>query len=408
MDRAVILAGTFDTKGEEYLYVRGLFQELGIPTIMIDVGTGESDIPADISAEEVAAIAGYDIRKLREENDRGKAVKAVSEGLAMIVPELWKNGAVAAMMGLGGSGGTAIITTAMRALPLGIPKMMISTMAGGNVSPYVGNSDLIMIPSITDISGLNKISRTVFRGAVQAMAGMLGYCGSLSPDSFPDKPRVAATMYGVTTPCVTTAQRILEEAGYEVIVFHASGNGGKTMEELIDAGVFQGVLDITTTEWCDEFFGGIMAAGPHRNEAASRNGIPQVVSVGAMDMVTYGPPDTVPAEYRDRKLYAHNPMVTVMRTSVEDNQKLGEKLAEKINLARGNAVLLLPLKGVSAVDAEGKVFYGPEEDRALFETLKSNVEITRIPIIEMDCHINDPAFGEAAAVLLMAMMENKI
>ena len=404
MNQTVILAGTLDTKGEEYLYVKSLFEELGFTVILVDAGINPSSVEADISAKAVAEAGGKDIEKLREDKDRGAAVKAMSQGLALIMPHLFARTGAGGIMGLGGSGGTALITPAMRTLPLGIPKIMISTVAGGNVSPYVGSSDLIMFPSIADIAGLNKLSRVVFRSAVQAMAGMLGCTKALSPDTFPDKPRVAATMYGVTTDCVTTARRIMEENGYEVIVFHASGNGGKVMEQLISEGAFCGVLDLTTTEWCDELFGGIMAAGPARGEAAARTGIPQVVSVGAMDMVTFGPPETVPAKYRERKLYPHNPMITVMRTNEEENRQLGENLARKLNMGRGSTVLLLPLKGVSAVDAEGKVFYGPDEDRVLFETLKKQVDTSGIPIIELDCHINDQAFGEAAAVLLMAML----
>ena len=405
MEKAVILAGTFDTKGEEYGYVRSLFEELGIPTILIDTGTNAPSITPTITAGQVAAAAGYDIETLRAEAVRGKAVKAMMEGLKIIVPALYQGGVVAGMVGLGGSGGTSILTPAMRKLPFGVPKIMVSTMAGGNVAPYVGNSDMIMIPSIVDIAGLNKISRVVFRGAVQAMSGLLGCTSSLSEDQYPDKPRIAATMYGVTTPCVMEARRLLEERGYEVIIFHASGNGGRTMEQLIDAGAFCGVLDITTTEWCDELYGGIMAAGTDRSEAAARNHIPQVVSVGAMDMVTFGPPETVPDHYKDRNLYPHNPMVTIMRTNVEENIALGKKLAEKLNLAQDNTILLLPMKGVSAVDAQGKVFYGPEEDKALFETLKEHVDTSRIPVLELNCHINDKEFPWSSAMLLLEMIE---
>lgn len=406
MNKGILLAGTFDSKGEEYAYVRSLFDQVGIPVITIHAGTWAPTVPVDISNEEVAAIAGYDLKKLQADGDRGKAVAAMTEGLALLVPELCRKGIVCGMMGLGGSGGTALVTPAMRKLPYGVPKIMISTMAGGNVSPYVGNSDMIMIPSICDISGLNKISRSVFRKAVQAMAGMVGCPCTLPEDLYPDKPRIAATMYGVTTPCVTKAREYLEEKGYEVVVFHASGNGGKTMEEFIDAGVFCGVLDMTTTEWCDELYGGIMAAGPHRSEAAARQGIPQVVSTGALDMVTYGPPETVPAHYRDRKLHAHNPMITVMRTSVEDNMEIGRTLAQKINLAKDRTILILPKKGVSAVDREGQVFYGPKEDQALFTTLKKEVDRSKIPIIEIGCHINDDLFAQTAALLLLTMIES--
>ncbi len=411
MSRAVILAGTFDTKGLEYNYIKSLFDELGIQTIMVNTGTGDAPFPVEVTSEEVAGAVGYDLGQLRKENDRGRTVAAMAQGLKALVPALYKalhqSGTAAGIMGLGGSGGTSILTPAMRELPFGVPKIMVSTMAGGNVAPYVGNSDLIMIPSIVDIAGLNKISRIVFRGAVLAMAGMLGCEKSLSPDSFPEKPRIAATMYGVTTPGVTFARDLLEKHGYEVIVFHASGNGGRTMEQLIEKGAFCGVLDLTTTEWCDELFGGIMAAGPDRSEAAAKKKIPQVVSVGAMDMVTFGPPETVPEKYRDRKLYPHNPMITVMRTDVRENTLLGMKLSEKLNLAQDHTVLLLPLKGVSAVDAEGNVFWGEEEDKVLFDTLRRNVDSSRIPVVELDLHINDREFGETAARLLMKLIDLK-
>ncbi len=407
MQKAIILAGTFDTKGEEYKYVKSLFDELEIATILIDTGGREPAFEPDISADKVAELAGYNLQQLREDNDRGRMVTAMMEGLQMLVPYLYEKGSVAGMLGLGGSGGTSILTPAMRTLPWGVPKIMVSTMAGGNVAPYVGTSDLIMFPSIADISGLNRITRFVLRGAVQAMAGMLGCTRTLSEDQYPDKPRIAATMYGVTTPGVTAARKLLEDNGFEVIIFHASGTGGRVMEQLIDAGAFCGVLDLTTTEWCDELFGGIMAAGPNRSEAASRNHIPQVVSPGAMDMVTFGPMDTVPEKYADRKKHVHNPMVTVMRTNVEENKALATKLAEKINRAQEYTVLLLPLKGLSGVDAQGKVFWGPEEDKALFDTLKEKVDVKRIPVIELDCNINDEEFGEAAAVILMEMIFHK-
>ena len=407
MKKAIILAGTFDTKGEEYQYVKDLFDELDLATILIDTSGRPSGMEADISAEKVAELAGYDLNQLRAENDRGTTVRAMMEGLQILVPYLYDQGTVAGMLGLGGSGGTSLLAPAMRTLPWGVPKIMVSTMAGGNVSHYVGTSDLIMFPSIADISGLNKITRFVLRSAVQAMAGMLGCTKTLAPDQYPDKPRIAATMYGVTTPAVTYARKLLEDNGFEVIIFHASGTGGRVMEQMIDAGAFCGVLDLTTTEWCDELYGGIMAAGETRSEAASRNHIPQVVSVGAMDIVTFGPPETVPPKYADRKKHAHNPMVTIMRTNVEENTALGHKLAEKINRAQDYTVLLLPLKGVSAVDAEGGVFWGPEEDKALFDALKDKVAVDRIPVIELDCNINDEEFGEAAAVILMEMIFHK-
>jgi len=405
MKKTVVLVGTFDTKGKEYEYVKGLLEELGIGVLTINIGIYPTSFEGIITADEVAVIGGSSRSNLADDNDRGAATAVMSRGLSRLLPALCSKGLVDGVLSMGGSGGTAMATAGMRAMPMGIPKIMISTMAGGNVGPYVGTSDIIMIPSIVDIAGLNTISRTVFRRGVMIMAGLLGYSGVLKPDNSPARPTIAATMYGVTTPCVTCAKEYLEQKGYEVIVFHASGNGGRMMEKLIRQGAFCGVLDITTTEWCDQLYGGIMAAGTHRSEAAADCGVPQVVSVGAMDMVTFGPPETVPDCYQERKLIPHNPMVTVMRTTAEENRELGQVLAGKLNRSKGNTVLILPLRGVSAVDAEGKVFYGPEEDQALFDTLRDQIDREKVGLLELDCHINDKEFGIAAAQMLIRLMD---
>ena len=404
MNKTVVLVGTFDTKGKEYEYVKRLLEELGIHVLTVNIGIFPGSFEGDITADEVAGLGGSSLSRIVYDNDRGAATAVMSRGLSHLLPELYEKGFLDGVLSMGGSGGTAMATAGMRALPMGIPKIMISTMAGGNVSPYVGTSDIIMIPSIVDIAGLNTISRTVFRRGVMIMAGLLGCSGTLKPDTCPSRPAIAATMYGVTTPCVTYAKDYLEQKGYEVIVFHASGNGGRMMEQLIRQGAFCGVLDITTTEWCDELYGGIMAAGPHRSEAAADCNIPQVVSVGAMDLVTFGPPETVPACCQDRKLYPHNPMITVMRTTAEENRELGHVLAEKLNRSRGNTILILPLRGVSAMDAEGKAFFGPEEDQALFDTLRSQIDREKVGLAELDCHINDRGFGITAAELLIHLM----
>ena len=283
---------------------------------------------------------------------------------------------------------------------------MVSTMASGNVEQYVGTSDIVMIPSIVDVAGLNAISKTIFRNAVLAAAGMVDLKDRLPQEEEDGKPLVAATMFGVTTPCVEHAKECLENHGYEVMVFHATGTGGKTMEAMARSGYFKGILDLTTTEWCDQVIGGVLAAGEKRNEAASLCGIPQVVSVGAMDMVNFGPPDTVPEKFKGRKFYQHNPTVTLMRTTLEENIEIAQRLAGKLNLASGKTVLMLPLKGVSAIDVEGQPFYGPEEDAALFRTLKENVNRSVVEIEEYDMAINDPKFAEAAAKRLIRLMEN--
>jgi uncharacterized protein (UPF0261 family) len=291
----------------------------------------------------------------------------------------------------------------MRELPLGVPKFMVSTMAAGDVARYVGTSDIVMMPSIVDVAGLNKISRTIYRNAVAAVVGMLNADG-IPEDHEQDRPLVATTMFGVTTPCVMAAKERLEEAGYEVLVFHATGTGGRTMESLIDSGAFAGVLDLTTTEWCDEVVGGILAAGPDRCTAAGRTGTPQVVSVGALDMVNYGPPDSVPAEYRERNLYRHNPSVTLMRTTPEELREIGTRIAANLNKGGGKTVVLLPLQGVSALDAEGEAFWDQQADDALFTTLRQQLDPTRIEVRELDLHINDENFARIAADTLIHLM----
>ena len=404
--KTIAIAGTFDTKGAEYSYVRSLVEELGLKTLMIHTGAFEPLFEPDVSNKEVAAAAGYDIQEIVEKRDRALATEALSKGMQAIVPKLYSEGKFDGILSFGGSGGTSMVTPAMRALPIGVPKVMVSTMASGNVSQYVGTSDIIMMPSIVDVAGLNKISKTIFRNAVLAIAGMVGMAGSLKPVEEDERPLVAATMFGVTTPCVTHAQKYLEERGYEVLVFHATGTGGKTMEALVNAGFFKGVLDITTTEWCDEVVGGVLNAGPERCEAAAKNHVPQVVSVGALDMVNFGPWDTVPSEFLNRNLYKHNPTVTLMRKTVDEVVEIGKVIAEKLNMASEKTALYLPLKGVSAIDAEGQAFYGPEEDAALYETLKANVNADVVEIVEMDCNINDQAFAEAAAQKLIDYMES--
>lgn len=405
--KTIAIAGTFDTKGAEFLYVKGLAKALGLNTLMIHTGIFEPDFTADVSNEEVAAAAGYDIKKIAERRDRAMATEALANGMRVIVPKLYKEGRFDGILSFGGSGGTSLVTPAMRALPIGVPKLMVSTMASGNVAQYVGTSDIVMMPSIVDVAGLNKISRTIFRNAILAIAGMVGLADQLPEEQEDPRPLIAATMFGVTTPCVDRAKAYLEARGYEVLVFHCTGTGGKTMEALIEAGFFKGVLDLTTTEWCDEVVGGVLSAGSTRCEAAIKTGTPQVVSVGALDMVNFGPFDTVPDQYSSRNLYKHNPTVTLMRTSVSENVKIAEKLAEKWNSAERKMTLMLPLKGVSMIDAEGQPFYGFDEDVALFETLKKGITNPNVEIVEMENHINDAEFAEEAASRLISLIENR-
>ena len=403
----IAIAGTFDTKGLEFQYAKTLLEELGMHTLMIHTGVFEPTIETDITNREVAAAAGYNIDSIAQRGDRSLAMEALSKGMQVLIPRLYKEGKFDGIMSFGGSGGTSLVTSAMRELPVGVPKLMVSTMASGNVEQYVGTGDIVMMPSIVDIAGLNRISKTMFKNAALIMAGMVGMKGRLKTDTDDQKPLVAATMFGVTTPCVSTAKDYLEKEGYEVLIFHATGTGGKTMEALIGSGFFKGVLDITTTELCDEIVGGVLTAGPDRCKAAAENKIPQVVSVGAVDMVNFGPIETVPKKFSDRNLYKHNPMVTLMRTTVAENIKTGEMLAEKLNASSGKTALLLPLGGVSAIDAEGQPFYGPEEDKVLFDTLRKRVDQEKVELIEIQKNINEQEFAVEAAKKLIELMEQE-
>ncbi|MCT8977004.1 Tm-1-like ATP-binding domain-containing protein [Clostridium sp. CX1] len=400
--KTVAIAGTFDTKGTEYLYVKELIESQGLGTFTIHTGVFEPIFKPDITNKEVAEAAGTNIEELAAKKDRALATEMLSKGMEKLVPKLYKEGKFHAIISFGGTGGTSLVTPAMRALPIGVPKVMVSTVASGNTEPYVGTSDIMMIPSVVDVAGLNSISTKIFTNAVFAITGMLKFENTKVVDK---KPLVAATMFGVTTPCITAAREYLEKRGYEVLVFHATGIGGRSMEALIDGGFIEGVLDLTTTEWADEIIGGVLNGGPHRLEAAGKNHIPQVVSVGALDMCNFGPYDTVPENFKGRNLYKHNPTVTLMRTNKEENQAIGKKLVEKLNLAKEKTALFIPLKGVSGIDVEGQPFYGPEEDKILFDTLRNGVNKNVVEIVEMDCAINDVEFAEAAAQKLIDMMK---
>ncbi|MBR0380947.1 MAG: Tm-1-like ATP-binding domain-containing protein [Eubacterium sp.] len=400
----IAIAGTFDTKGAEFLYVKNLVEELGLNPFMIHTGVFDPSFTVDVTNEEVASAAGYDIKKIVERKDRAMATEALSKGMEILVPKLYEQGKFDGIISFGGSGGTSLVTPAMRALPIGVPKVMVSTMASGNVAQYVGTSDIIMMPSIVDVAGLNKVSKMIFKNAVLAIAGMVSLGDKLPQDSGEEKPLIAATMFGVTTPCVDQAKAYLEDQGYEVLVFHATGTGGKTMEALVDAGFFAGVLDLTTTEWCDEIVGGVLAAGPERCGAAIRNKIPQVVSVGACDMVNFGPMDTVPSEFSGRNFYKHNPTVTLMRTTAPENAKIGAALADKWNNAQTDMTVFLPAKGISMIDAEGQPFDGPEERKVLFETIKENINNENVKIEELPNNINDTEFALAAAKELIRLL----
>ena len=399
--KTIAIAGIFDTKGAEYLYVKELIESLGLGTFTIHTGVFEPTFKPDVSNTQVAEAAGMDIKTLVDKKDRALATEVLSKGMEKLVLKLYKQGKFHGIISFGGTGGTSLVTPAMRALPIGVPKVMVSTVASGNTAPYVGASDIVMMPSIVDVAGINSISTKIFTNAVFAIAGMVKFENTKVVDK---KPLIAATMFGVTTPCVTAATKYLEKRGYEVLIFHATGIGGQSMEALIAGGFIEGVLDLTTTEWADEIIGGVLNAGPYRLEAASKNHIPQVVSVGALDMCNFGTYDTVPKKFERRNLYKHNPTVTLMRTNVEENEAIGKKLVEKLNMAKDKTTLMLPLKGISGIDVEGQPFYGVEEDKMLFDTLRNGVNKNNVEVIEMNCAINDVEFAEAAAQKLIDLM----
>lgn len=398
--KTVAIVGTFDTKGRELQFIRECIEERGLATLCINTGVFDPVVKPDIGSDQIASAVGEDMKAIVARRDRATATDVLSRGAKVLIPQLYAQGKFDGIISIGGSGGTSLATPAMQALPLGVPKVMVSTMASGDTSPYVGTSDIVMMPSVVDVEGLNDVSKVIFSNAANAVAGMVENRKEIENDG---KPLLAATMFGVTTPCIKAAKAYLEEQGYEVLVFHATGTGGKCMESLIDQGFIKGVLDLTTTEWCDQVVGGVLNAGPDRLTAAGRKGIPQVVSAGALDMVNFGPMDTVPSRFKDRNLYKHNPTVTLMRTTSEELRQIGHEMAVRMNQAKGKTALMLPLKGVSAIDVEGGPFYDPEADQTLFNTLKSETG-DNVEVIEMDTDINDPEFAVAAAKKLISML----
>jgi uncharacterized protein (UPF0261 family) len=405
----VLLLATLDTKGVEAAFVRDRLLAGGATVAVIDTGCqGAPPFVAEITREQVFAAAGTSLPEMLARGDRGLAVNKAAEGAARLVRQAYDRGELSGVLALGGSAGTTIGTAAMRALPIGVPKLMVSTLASGQVRPWVADKDIFMLNSVVDIAGINRISRAVLDQAAAAMAGMVKYSLSHSqpqvPSSSSDRPLIAATMFGVTTPCVQHARAILEEAGYEVLVFHATGNGGQAMESLIRDGLIAGVLDITTTELADELVGGILSAGPTRLTAAGEMGIPQVVSVGALDMVNFGPRETVPEKFANRKFHVHNSTVTLMRTTPEENAQLGAEIGRKLAAAKGPTALMLPLQGVSAIDKAGEPFDDPVARSALFQGIRQHAG--NVEIVELDAHLNDPAFATAAAQRLLELLDS--
>ncbi len=400
MPRTILLIGTLDTKGTEYEYVRDLIRDRGFDTLTMDAGVlGEPGFAPDISADEVAAAGGDSLKALRARRDRGEAVDVMIRGASRLAPPLYEAGRFHGALALGGGGGTNIAAAAMQTLPTGVPKLMVSTVASGDVAPYVGVKDVTLMYSPVDIAGLNLLSRRILSNAAGAICGMVG---QEAPPAT-NRRIVAASMFGVTTPCVSRIRERMEEAGYEMLVFHATGSGGRSMEGLIADGYVAGVADMTTTEWCDEVVGGVLSAGPDRLTAAGEAGIPQVVSCGALDMVNFRALHTVPESFRGRTLYRHNPNVTLMRTTAEECREIGRRIAENLNKATGPVTLMLPLQGVSMLDREGEPFHDPAANAALFAALREHVR-RPVELVELDLHINDTAFADAVFERLVALM----
>lgn len=388
-----------DTKGEEHAFVADLIRARGHQPLIIDVGTLEAPkLSADVPRQEVAHAAGADLAALTARRDRAECVAAMAKGAPVVVSRLFTEKRIDGIISLGGGGGTAIATAAMRVLPIGFPKLMVSTLASGNTSQYVDVKDIVMMPSIVDVAGINRISRQILTRAAGAICGMV----EAQPQAGADKPIIVASQFGNTTPCVEHARKLLEQEGFEVLIFAAVGTGGRTMESLVEAGLVTGVLDVTTTEWADELVGGVLTAGPTRLDAAAKGGVPAIVAPGCLDMVNFGPPDTVPAKFHGRRFYQHNPQVTLMRTTPEECRQLGEIIARKLNASNGAVTVLIPLKGISVISAPGQPFHDPEADAALFSTLKAKLR-QDIVVRELNCNINDHAFAEAC---VQALLEN--
>jgi len=396
----IAVFGTLDSKGVEHLFVAEQIRLLGHEPVLIDAGTlSEPTVIPDISREAALAAAGLDLSAVLSQRDRGACVSAMAAAAGVFLPILCEQHNLVAVISLGGSSGTAIASAGMRALPIGFPRLIVSTMAGGNIAHYVGTQDITMMPAVVDVSGLNRISRVVLSRAAGAICGMV----SVKPCSGVDRPVIVASMFGNTTGCINAAVPLLEQAGYEVLVFHANGTGGRTMESLIESGLVSGVLDITTTELADELVGGVLSAGPDRGRAAARCGVPTIVTPGCLDMVNFGPKETVPEKFKNRNLYVHNENVTLMRTTKEECEKIALDICNKLNQSTSKVALMIPLKGVSAIAIKGQVFYDEKADEALFSTIRKNIK-PNIELIELDYAINDEEFSNALALKLLSYL----
>ena len=402
MSGTVLLVGALDTKGAEYAFVKDLIEAAGLQTLVVDFGVmGQPAFEPDVSRAEVAIAGGGNLSYLASGTRKDEAMRTMAQGLASVVERLYDEGRFDGILGMGGSGGTSIATSAMRTLPVGVPKVMVSTVGGGDVSAYAGSKDITFMPSVVDVAGINRLSRAIYSNAAGAIAGMVKTEADATAE---ERPLIAASMFGNTTAAVDHARGLLEAEGYEVLVFHATGSGGRTMEDLISDGYIAACLDMTTTELADEICDGVFSAGPDRVQAAPRKGVPTVIVPGCVDMANFGGIETVPDHYRERTLYEWNPEVTLLRTNEEENRQMGAMLAAAANAGQaGKVSVLIPLGGVSMLDSEGDRFWDPDADQACYDALKNDLRAD-IPLIEMDANINDPGFAERAVALLLEML----
>lgn len=397
--KTVVAPGALDTKGTDYDFLVRQVQSHGVNTLTIDFGVlGDPPFPPDIASAEVAQAGGAELQTLRESKDKTRSMRVMSDGLARILARLHREGRLDGVCGMGGSSGTAILSAGMRPLPIGTPKLLISTVASGDVSTYVGSADITLMHSVVDVAGLNRISRGVYTNAAAAIAGMV----RAERATGSERPVIAASMFGNTTPCVSQASSLLDQAGFEVLVFHATGSGGRTMQRLSHDGLLAGLLDLTTTELADEVCGGVFSAGPERVEMAAGHAIPAVLAPGCVDMCNFGARSTVPLRYQSRLLYEWNANVTLMRTNAGENRLIGGLLAETANRCSGPVAIIWPLRGVSMLDSPGGAFWDEESDQACLSAVRSHLR-PGIPVIELDANINDPVFAGRAADMFLEL-----
>jgi uncharacterized protein (UPF0261 family) len=398
--KTVVTPGALDTKGADYDFlVRGI-RSHGVNALTVDFGVlGDPPFTPDVTNAEVARAAGVELSALRQSKDKTLAMRAMAEGLSRILWRLYEEGRLDGVCGMGGSGGTTILSAGVRGLPIGIPKLLISTVAAGDVSVYVGSTDMTLMHSVVDVAGLNRISREIYTNAAAAIAGMVQ---AQRPESAGDRPLVAASMFGNTTACIDRARASLDRAGWEVLVFHATGSGGRTMQRLAAEGLLAGLLDLTTTELADEVCGGVFSSGPERVQIGASCAIPVVLAPGCVDMCNFGPRESVPRQYSSRLLYEWNANVTLMRTRVEENRRIGGLIAETANQCAGPAAVLLPRRGVSMLDSQGGPFWDVEADQACFDAIRSGLK-QGILLIEVDSNINDPIFADRATQVFLEL-----